>query len=64
MSMDMFVDVMNCLGVTANDLLVDSVENEYTLYIDAVTHGISDCNVDELRIIAKLIDALLNALRE
>ncbi len=63
MSMDTFIDIVNALGVTADELLMDNISNKDLSLGDRLTGTLEECNGYEKRVILKVVDALKNALR-
>ena len=57
------VNIANALGVTADDLLCDSIANARMPYIAEVTYLLSDCSHRELKIITETVRVLKDTLR-
>ena len=58
MSLDTFVDVVNALGLTPNDLLKDSIHTATFSNIPAFLEDIGECSEEEKRLILEVIQAV------
>ena len=63
MSMDTFIDIVNALGVTADELLMDNISDKDLRLGDRLTGILAGCNGYEKRVILEVVDALKSALR-
>ena len=63
MSMDIFVDIANALGVTADELLSDSILSDDNLTGDQIVELLNGCGGYEKSVILEVVAALRNALR-
>ena len=63
MSLDTFVDLSNALGVTADELLRDSLENTIIMISNDLTDVIEDCSEYEQRVLLEIIVAAKKSLR-
>ena len=64
MSMDTFVDIVNALGVTADELLGDSILSDDILIGDKIAELLNGCGGYEKNVILEVAAALKDALRE
>lgn len=64
MSLSTFVILTNALGVTANDLLCDSLVESSSIHADELSSLLSDCNAEERRFIIALVHDVKKRLRE
>lgn len=64
MSMDIFIDLVNSLETTANDLLIDCIDNDTAVLLGQMGNTLSDCSDYESKVISKTVVALKKALRE
>ena len=63
-SLDTFVDIVNALSTTADDLLRDSLENTAVITNTSFSDLISDCNDYEQRVILEIATAVKKILRD
>ena len=61
-SIDVLVDVANALGVSADDLLVDSLEHSASTADSAIHKLLLECNPKEEKILTELVKALKEIL--
>ena len=64
MSLDTFVSIANALQVSADELLMDSIENTVKVSNHEFTALLSDCNEFEKRTMMEIASAAKNAIRE
>ncbi len=64
MSLDTFVSIANALQVSADELLMDSIENTVKVSNHEFTVLLSDCNEFEKRIMMEIASAAKNTIRE
>ena len=64
LSLDTFIDIVNALSTTADDLLRDSLENTAVITNSSFTELISDCSDYEQRVILETAIAIKKTLRE
>ena len=64
MSLDTFILIVNALNTTADELLVDSLENTIKISNHKFATLLSDCNDNERRILLDVITATKKSLRE
>ena len=63
-SVDLFVEIANALGVSADDLLVDSLNNS-TSPVGTEIHAIlQDCNRDEREMLTRILTFMKELFRE
>lgn len=63
MSLETFVDLVNALNATADELLIDSLENTIICTDSGFANVIADCSVYEQRILLELVIAAKDSLR-
>ena len=63
LSLPTLVSVANALGVTADQLLCDSLQATGTVFQQELTHMLADCTHAELRIITETVRVLKDSLR-
>ncbi len=63
MSLDTFVDIANALNATADDLLIDSLENTIIVTGSSFISVLSDCDSYEQRILLDLVVSMKTILR-
>jgi len=63
MSLDTFVDLVNALNVTADDLLIDSLENITIVAGTTFASVLSDCDSYEQRVLLDLLSSAKQILR-
>ena len=63
LSLPTLVNIANALGVTADQLLCDSVTASNTVFEQELTHLLADCSHAELKIITETVRALKESLR-
>lgn len=63
LSLPTLVSVANALGVTADQLLCDSIQATGTVFQQELTYMMADCTHAELRIITETVRALKDSLR-
>lgn len=64
MSLATFIEIANALNVTADELLVDSLENTVKVSNHELTALLSDCTEYEKRILLDVASATKKSLRE
>lgn len=64
MSLDTFVLITNALNVTADELLVDSLENTIKVSNHEFTALLSDCNEYERKVLLDITTKIKTSLRE
>lgn len=64
MSMDTFVDILNALGTTADELLIDSIYTNDLQTRDKLEVVLNGCTVYEKKVILEIASALKDALRK
>lgn len=64
MSIDTFVDIVNALNTTSDDLLRDSLENTAVITSSSFSELISDCTDYEQKVMLDIATAVKQALRE
>ena len=64
LSLDTFIDIVNALSTTADDLLRDSLENTAVITNSSFTELISDCSDYEQRVILEMAISIKKTLRE
>lgn len=64
LSLPTLVNIANALGVTADDILCDSVSNASASYEREVAEFLSDCSHSELKVITGTMRALKENLRK
>ncbi len=63
MSLDAFVDIVNALNTTADDLLKDSLENIAIVTVNGFSSVLADCDSYEQRVLIDLIISAKEILR-
>ena len=63
MSMDTFVDIANALGVTADELLRESILSEDILAGDRIAELLNGCDGYEKKVIKEVVTTLRDVLR-
>lgn len=63
MSLDTFVSIANVLGVSADELLLDSLENTTNLSAKEYTSLLRDCSEYERRVLLDALTAIKASLR-
>lgn len=63
MSLDTFVDLVNALNTTADDLLQDSLDNTVIIIHSSFSDLLSDCSSYEQRVLLEVTTAVKNTLR-
>lgn len=64
MSLDTFVSIANALHVSADELLVDSIENTIRVSNHKFATVIADCNEYEKRVLLSIVISAKDSLRE
>ena len=64
LSLPTLVSIANALGVTADDILCDSIDKADTPYLKEMGRIISDCNHIELKILTEMLVSMKRILRE
>ena len=64
MSLDTFVSVANALHVSADELLMDSIENTIVVSNHELATVVADCNEYEKRVLLELAAAIKKAIRD
>ena len=64
LSLATLVNVANALGVTANDLLFDSLEHAHRVFEGELGRLLQDCSHQEEQIILNMIRSLKESLRQ
>jgi len=64
MSMDTFVDIVNALGVTADELLKDSIYTGNLQAGDKLEWMLKGCTIYEKKVILEIASALKDVLRK
>lgn len=64
MSLDTFVSIANALQVSADELLVDSIENTIKVSNHEFAELLSDCSEYEKRVLLEMAKAAKRAVRE
>lgn len=62
MSMDTFIDIVNALGVTPDELLMDSVRSVDMRLGDRISEVMNGCSIYEKKVMLDVIAALKAAL--
>ena len=62
-NLDNFVKIVNELGVTADDLLCDSIEKDTSLVLNKVTKGMEGLSNEQAGLIAALVDTMIKEVR-
>ena len=62
MSMDTFIDIVNALGVTADELLIDNIRADNMLLGDKVSEVLKGCSAYEKRVMLDILTAVKKAL--
>ena len=62
MSMDTFIDIVNALGVTADELLIDNIRTDDMLLGDKVSEVLKGCSVYEKKVMLDVLAAIKKAL--
>ena len=64
MSLDTFVEIVNMLNTTADDLLRDSLVNTTIVSNNVLTELISDCSTYEERVLLEVLASTKQSLRD
>ena len=64
MSLDTFVDLVNMLNTTADDLLRDSLNNTTVVSNNTLTELMSDCSTYEERVLIEVLISTKQSLRD
>jgi len=64
LSLETFIDIANALGVSADELLQDNLENTIKVSNHALADTLNDCSEYETRIIISSVQSLKAALRD
>ena len=64
MSIDTFVDIVNALNTTSDDLLRDSLENTVLITNSSFSNLLSDCSDYEQKVMLDIAIAVKQALRD
>lgn len=64
LSLPVLVNIANSLGTTPDALLCDSVENSKNTYFKEISELLSDCTVEEVRIVTEVATATVSALHK
>ena len=62
-NLDNFVKIVNELGVTADDLLCDSIKKDTSLVLNKVTKGMEGLSNEQVGLIAALVDTMIKEVR-
>jgi len=62
-SMKIFIAIVNALNASADELLCDNIINSKDVFQHEITQTITDCDEKETRIIADMVKALKESLR-
>ena len=62
MSMDTFIDIVNALGVTADELLIDNIYTGDMLLGDKISEVLKGCSAYEKRVMLDILTAIKKAL--
>lgn len=62
-SMKIFIAIVNALNVSADELLCDNIINSKEVFQHEITQTVTDCDEIEIRIIADMVKALKESLR-
>ena len=63
MSLSVFVEIANALGVDADTLLVDSLNNTQRFSVSMITNLLADCSEYEMHVLCDVLNASKLALR-
>ena len=64
LTLDSLINITNCLGVTVDYLLQESISQEQSSYRDIWTHLLSDATPKEKEMVVNLTKLLLNYMDE
>lgn len=64
LSLPTLVSIANALGVTADELLCDSLSAAYNVYEQEIIELLEDCSHTEIKIITETMRALKHSLRQ
>ena len=62
-SLPALVQIANALNVSLDEIVCDSIQKAKTVFENEIARTVQDCSEQEIRIVADMITALKNSLR-